>query len=99
MRRNVLRAIVLMPESVGIAAFLVGGDGCWASRLASLSAASFPSMSMCGVKWVYTRAFERSKYQLFCEGIDPGRPEEAYEVCLTHREVSLSDMVLIYQLL
>ena len=52
-----------------------------------------------GVKWVYTRAFKGSKYQLFSEGIDPGRPEEAYEVCLTYREVSLGDMVLIYKLI
>ena len=84
MRRSVLRAIVLMPESVGIAAFLVGGHGCWASR---------------GVKWVDTRGFKRSKYQLFREGTDPGRPEEAYKVRLINREVSLSNIILIYKLI
>jgi hypothetical protein len=52
-----------------------------------------------GVKWVYTRGFKGAKYQLFREGIDPGRPKEAYKVCLIYREVSLSDMVLIYELL
>ena len=52
-----------------------------------------------GVKWVDTRGFKRSKYQLFREGTDPGRPEEAYKVRLINREVSLSDMVLIYKLI
>ena len=52
-----------------------------------------------GVKWVDTRVFKGSKYQLFREGINLGRPEEAYKVCLIYREVSLSDIVLIYQLL
>jgi hypothetical protein len=41
------RAIDLMPDSVGVAALPVGCDGWQASRLASLSAASFPSISMC----------------------------------------------------
>jgi hypothetical protein len=40
-------AVVLMPGSVGIAAFPVGSEGWLASKLASLSAASFPSMSEC----------------------------------------------------
>jgi hypothetical protein len=44
---SVLQAIVIMPESVGIAAFLAGGDRCWASKLASLSAAFFPLMPRC----------------------------------------------------
>jgi hypothetical protein len=41
------RAVVFMPESIGIAAFLVGSEGWLASKLASLSAALFPSMSEC----------------------------------------------------
>jgi hypothetical protein len=36
-----------MPDSVGIAAFLVGCEGWLASRLASLSAALFPLMLEC----------------------------------------------------
>ena len=52
-----------------------------------------------GVKWLDTRDFKGSKSQLFREGIDPGRPEEAYKVCLIYREVSLGDMVLIYKLI
>jgi hypothetical protein len=36
-----------MPNSVGIAALSVGCDGWQASRLASLSAASFPLMPVC----------------------------------------------------
>ena len=46
-----------------------------------------------------TRGFKRSKYQLFREVTNPGRPEEAYKVRLINREVSLSDMVLIYKLI
>ena len=52
-----------------------------------------------GVKWVDTCGLKRSKYQRFREGINPGRPEEAYEVCLSHREVSLSSVVMIYKLI
>jgi hypothetical protein len=52
-----------------------------------------------GVKWVDTRRYKGLRYQLFREGIDPGRPEEAYKVCLTHREVSLGGIVMIYKLI
>ena len=41
------RAVVFMPKSVGITAFLVGSEGWLASKLASLSATSFPLMLEC----------------------------------------------------
>jgi hypothetical protein len=52
-----------------------------------------------GVKRVYTRGFKGSEYQRFGKGVDPGRPEEAYEVCLTRREPSLGVVVIIYELI
>ena len=52
-----------------------------------------------GVKRVYTRDFKGSEYQRFGKGVDPGRPEEAYEVCLTRREPSLGVVVMIYELI
>jgi hypothetical protein len=48
---------------------------------------------------VDTRGFKGSKYQRFGEGVNPGRPEQAYEVCLTHREPSLGVVVMIYELI
>jgi hypothetical protein len=66
---SVLRAIVLIPESVGMAAFLVRGDRCWASRLASLSAASFPSMPRC------PRAY---LIETSCVSIAPWHSRKAY---------------------
>ena len=44
------------------------------------------------------RGHKGLRYQLLREGVDPGRPEEAYEVCLTHREVSFGDVVMICEL-
>ena len=41
------RAVVFMPKSIGITAFLVGSEGWLASKLASLSAASFPLILEC----------------------------------------------------
>ena len=52
-----------------------------------------------GVKWVYTRDFKGSEYQRFGKGVNPGRPEEAYEVCLTRGEPSLGVVVMIYELI
>ena len=52
-----------------------------------------------GVKWVDTRDFKRSKYQLFGEGIDPGRPEETYEVLLMHWHLPLGVVVVIDKLI
>ena len=52
-----------------------------------------------GVKWVDTRGHKGLRYQLFREGVDLGRLEEAYEVCLTHREPSLGVVVMIYELM
>lgn len=51
------------------------------------------------VKWVYTRGFKGLEYQRFGKGVNPGRPEEAYKVCLTRREPSLSVVVMIYELI
>lgn len=72
----------------------------------SLTKASKASESLTSVavyarrfKWVYTRGNKGTEHQRFRKGIDPGRPEEAYKICLSHREVSLSDMVLIYKLI
>jgi hypothetical protein len=48
---------------------------------------------------VDTRGLKRSKYQLFREGIDPGRPEETYKVYLTYREPFLGVVVMIYKLI
>ena len=51
------------------------------------------------VKRVYTRDFKGSEYQRFGKGVDLGRLEEAYEVCLTRREPSLGVVVMIYELI
>ena len=52
-----------------------------------------------GVKWLDTRDFKGSKYQLFREGIDSGRPEETYEVLLMHWHLPLGVVVVIDKLI
>ena len=51
------------------------------------------------MKGVNTCDFKGSEYQRFSKGVDLGRPEEAYKVCLTRREPSLSVVVIIYELI
>ena len=51
------------------------------------------------VKGVDTCDFKGSEYQRFGKGVDPGRPEEAYKVCLTRGEPSLGVVVMIYELI